>query len=632
MQEILTQRFHFARIIPYKDYCKIEEKLKLKRAINDNIESYDIDEDLESSKKSIEFLSLESNKKIGRITRLPDNKKKGKIFYFSSNDDVKENFTIQYAYPNPKTQNIFETKKDNQIKRHYGRPFSSIEICTIERRIKIENNKLTVRLYQGSKTRGFNCIHFKKSYFVHSITLDLTNGNFTVAKITKSGKTSTKIFRKNSFTELYNILKGKGVLSVNNQLISKKSELYNEFEKTFNNKIFIEKLRENLDVKYDNIPNQDMLNLIFLDYVKYFIKLKKIKVPNGEYIYWLKNFYPTEKFLKKNDRKLIASILDMIDLKSKITIKILHEYPNIDLVNFKWICDFFGDDYSKYISNIKIEVFEDSNKKTRVEDINKFHILNRINRALIIYTLSDTDKENLIKIINSTNYSNNDVFSSRFVNLMDDHLSMIQRLRQYLPEIYMRAKTYDDFHNEHRELTMMISSIKKGWVVEYKFTEKLINEIEQPIEIKQNIGTKENPVWSTDTTEKNYLYPHILKREEDYDEEGTFMHHCVATYSNKEKSIIVSIRNKNGSDRVTCEYDIQTGHCVQERYYCNGIPPEEFDYSLYKMREMIKRHSNYGTLNWIEKTRVPVKINGVEIKPEDREPRRLGDVLYDYDF
>lgn len=627
MQEILTQKFNFARIIAYKDYCKLEEKQKLKKSMNENLDDYDYDVD--TIQNSLSILQTESTKKEGRITRLPENKKRGNIFYFSTKDEIQESFIIQYAYINSKTNNSFETQKDYQIKRHYGRPFSSIETHTIERKIKIENNKLSIKLYSSNKVRGFNCIHFKKTYFVHSVSFDLSNGNFIVTKVTKSGKKSTKSFRKNSFKDLENILKGYGLLKVTNCILDTKSELHKQFVKEFDDEIFIQQLRKHLNVEHNiTLKKNEISNVIFLDYLNFFINLKKIKIPNGNYVYWIKYFYPTEKYLKKNDRKLIASILDMVNLKSKITIRLLHEYPTLDLVSFKWICDYFGSDYPKYISNIKNEIFENSIKKTEnIETVGKYNILFNVNRPTIEYILNDIEKENLIKIINSTTYKNNDIFESRFVTLLDDHFSMINRLKDYFPDLHMKSKTYDDFHVEHRELTKMISSIKKGWVTEYKFGKKLISEIEIPIEIKFNLGTIEEPVWTSDLENKKFLYPYILKREEDYDEEGSFMHHCVASYSNKEKSIIISVRNESGSDRVTCEFDIQTGRCIQQRHFCNAVPPKEFEYVLLKLVEIVKRHSNYGTLNWIEKNRVPVKINGLEIKPEERQPRRLGDIF-----
>ena len=117
------------------------------------------------------------------------------------------------------------------------------------------------------------------------------------------------------------------------------------------------------------------------------------------------------------------------------------------------------------------------------------------------------------------------------------------------------------------------------------------------------------------------LYPHILKREEEYGEEGSFMHHCVASYADKDKSMIVSLRTEDQMDRVTIEYDIQTGKPIQKRHFCNAKPPEYFDVPSVVLDDKIKKLARWGILNWVEKKKVNVKINGIEIVPENTGPR-----------
>ena len=191
---------------------------------------------------------------------------------------------------------------------------------------------------------------------------------------------------------------------------------------------------------------------------------------------------------------------------------------------------------------------------------------------------------------------------------------MIDRVREYDSSVYLKSRTMDEFHAEHRELTKMMSAIKKGWVIEYQFDDKVMEDLEKPLECLEN-----------DTT-LHTLYPYVLKREEDYIEEGAFMHHCVASYSDKDKSIIVSLRNESGMDRVTCEFDIQSGKCIQQRSFCNAAPPSTFEDGLLLVSQKIELYSRWGTLNWKEKKKVPVKINGIEITQE-LPPVRVTDIF-----
>jgi hypothetical protein len=217
----------------------------------------------------------------------------------------------------------------------------------------------------------------------------------------------------------------------------------------------------------------------------------------------------------------------------------------------------------------------------------------------------DVEKENLIRIVNSFDYNDsNSVLSERFIQLVDDHLRMIDRVREFDSTIHLKARTMPEFNVEHRELSKIISAIKKGWVIEYLYDEKVLSDLEKPLDCLK------------DDNSLHVLYPYVLKREEDYSEEGTFMHHCVASYSDKDRSIIISLRTESGMDRVTCEFDIQSGRCVQQRSFCNAKPPSHFEDGLLLLSQKIEQYSRWGTLNWKEKRKVPVKVNGIEIMQE----------------
>ena len=178
-------------------------------------------------------------------------------------------------------------------------------------------------------------------------------------------------------------------------------------------------------------------------------------------------------------------------------------------------------------------------------------------------------------------------FSADTFRLFEDHFNMITKIRPYDPNLFMKAKTMSDFNEEHRELSKMVSAIRKGWVLEYKYDDETTKVVEEPLEfVDDNVGEIEQ------------LYPHILKREEEYVEEGSFMHHCVATYADKDKSMVISVRNKDGSNRVTCEFDIQTGRCLQQRHFCNANPPDYFKDALILLEDRIGKRARWGLLNW----------------------------------
>lgn len=617
MEDILTERYSFASIVPYKDYSKLSERTKLLRSTNETFNDFQDDEDFFGE---IRHKKTGSDSPLhyyqGKFVTLPEKKpKKGGVFFFTCDDPVQEKFPLQYAYVSDKKTNTWDTTDDKQIRRHYGRAFSEIVIHTIERSIRRHGDKVTIKVYVGVKQRGFNCIHFKKRFKVESITINLKTGNFITTTINKMGRSTGKTFRCNSFIFLYQMLNnGQNPFTFGN-FINTNSRLYDEYQKAFNHINFTTKLQEVLGIERGHINYNSNPTAFLEDFVKVFVDKKQIKVPNGDFSFWVTRFYPTEKYLKKNGRKLIASILDAYGLKSKSTIRLLHEHPNLDFGGFVKFCSYFGKDYAKYIGNLSERSVQNSYRKS-TNSWNDWMMRSNLkyeNRS--VYFLTDVEKENLIKIANSFEYTESSgIMTDRYIQLFDDHFNMINKVKDYDPEISMRARTLKEFNEEHRELSKIISAIKKGWVVEYQYDKKTLDEIEKPLECLY------------DEQSLHFLYPTILKREEEYIEEGAFMHHCVASYSNKDKSMIISVRNEDGSDRVTCEFDIQTGRCIQKRSFCNAEPPKHFQNGLEILEGQVIKLARWGILNWKEKKKVPIKINGVEI-PMDAIPVNARDLF-----
>lgn len=615
MEDILRERFQYATITPFKDYCRLDEKKELSKSINDDLDRLDIDWD--TPKGKINNI-LNTIRPIGKIVSLPEKKKK-KVFYAATTEPIQETFRLTYYVKKDKLGYCsFQTTKDRQIKSHYGRPLSEINVTIIERSIRRNGDKITIKLYRQDKHRSYNCIYFKKSYMVQSLTFNLVTGNFTTLTKTSRGKQTSQVFRTNSFQSLHNLIQNTSFLNIKTKGINDHSRLYNDYQNSFDDNLFTSKIQESLGLDLGCISYSSNQENFINDVMNAFVKKKKIKVPNGHYDYLLTKLYPTEKFLKKNDRKLVASVLDMLGIKTKATIKILHEYPNIDIYGLCKFIHYFDNDYAKYIGNINPMTFEKSTRKFGIRDYNDIGVKAvMVREKNKVYGLMDIEKENLIKIVNSFNYmDSNSVLSESFIQLVDDHIRMIEKVREYDPSVHLKSRTLDEFRAEHRELTKMMSAIKKGWVIEYQFDEKVLEDLEKPLECLE-----------TDTS-LHTLYPYVLKREEDYIEEGAFMHHCVATYSDKDRSIIVSLRNQSGTDRVTCEFDIQSGRCVQQRSFCNATPPSQFEDGLLLLCQKIERYSRWGTLNWKEKKKVPVKINGIEITKE-LPPVRVTDIFND---
>jgi hypothetical protein len=529
-------------------------------------------------------------------------------FFYVQNEGSMEHVAFPIAIKD------YITTKDRQIKRHYNNPFAHVQVKIIERKVRKNGDKISITISEHLKIRPYNAKYFRTSTSRTTLTFDLVKGNFIIINTSGKpgrGRKATQTFLTNSFLSLNHIMNTSSSIFHLERYYKKKDKVLPQMQNTetcLSDEEFYKFITAQFNFDAKNTTYTD-LSPFYNHLVKTFVELKKIKIPNDEYEHLLKYYYPTEKFFKKNDRKLIASVLDLLGCKSKILIKIVHDHRFIDLYALGQFCFLFGENYTKYIGNLSNEILlKSSYKKEGNREPDSIHNIKKrlddFKNAMAVLNFYDDEKENISKCVNDGTYPrgiNADLSKDIF-----DHVYMVNKIREVDQSFRIRARTIMDFNKEHQEFSKIISAMKKGWVIEYVFNQKMIDEVEKPI----------SRFISSDKNIKQTFYPYILKREEEYIEEGAFMHHCVASYANHEKSIIVSVRNEDGSDRVTNEFNIQDGRCVQSRHFCNGAVPEEFSEAIEELKDKIILYAKWGLLNWTEKKKVPLKINGIEVKPE----------------
>jgi hypothetical protein len=209
--------------------------------------------------------------------------------------------------------------------------------------------------------------------------------------------------------------------------------------------------------------------------------------------------------------------------------------------------------------------------------------------------LNDKEKSNVVKIINSILNSKKPITYDMLINIFD-HFMMLQKIKNFDNSYELFATNYETFNKEHEKLTKICNKINKGISINYVFSKELINHIESPI-----------------CNDDGIFYPIILKRSEDYLEESEFMHHCVSAYDNREKSIIISLRTEDGDERVTSEYDNVIGMKLQESYFNNNTPPENFKKALNELNKRVIKAAGKKILKWVEKNREILEINGIPV-------------------
>lgn len=557
MDVILKQSYTFAKIGLVKNYVNIDDKFYFTPLFLTPFNGLN----LRPVKYKKNFYTFE----------LPS-RKWGVYFY--SGSDVPEYISL-FRVMNNKSS-FFYTNKIKHIKKYYGNLFASIEVYKIERTIRRDGDKIIVKNIHSLKNRFFNEIPFHRVYNSTTITFDLSKGNFLIVKYVLCGKKKThKKFYSNSFGKLWSELSQFPHRLPSLEDNTLKLDILAEFD----DKKFLSCLLSQFNFFFnrDTTSTKYLIEEFFSQWFLCFVNIKKIKLPDKCGNILLMNYYPTEKYLKKNKRKLVASILDRYGIKSDITIKIVHDVGDIDFTLLLEICALFGDDYKKYIGNIPRTYFYYG----EVCD-NKFRRFSRdILNVDITFKLDKKTKENVFKIIcDSIQCSMNS--NRNIASLLFDHFFMLERVNEYYPNYRLTAQTYSSFLEQHSHLSIIDRKIRDGWSYCRVYDEKFVEKIEQPImiDIKSTDGVN--------TNDKIKFTPKILTTTDEYDEEGAYMHHCVNSYIKNKNSLIVSIRS--GEERVTCEFNIRTKQCLQSRFFTNKEVPERFKNPVDVVSQRIKNY------------------------------------------
>ena len=616
--EILTQRFVFATITPFKDYSRLIDKpasiehLNICGSTINNVFVSSLGWLDPDNRKSAMTKSLFLHDK--NATR----KKNTKYFYSRAN--AEENIVIESAL-----HDHFYTTEDRHIKKHFGRPFSQIQIHIHERTIKMDGDKLYIRYNYYSKIREVNCKYFKKHSLSYGVVFDLKKGNI----LTYNSDNKTSKFRQSNFVHLTDVLRSItsiGIANTSNKSNSGFIKIIKSMCNEFSNNEFVKQIYHTIGA-HGGLPNNIILDLtknadelLYEWFMGLFISINKIKTPNT-YVTLMHDWYPTKKYLKRNDNKLVASILDRMGIKSKSINRLIHKTPWMDLKKIVVLAKYFGfKDLHKYIHNLGpnyFSIFWEIEKNGGFET--SYYYLSK----QFEYDLNQTEKSNLLKLLNETMDSfteNSNVLSRTMVSQfrqLDDHFSMIQKIRTYIPETQLNATTGISFHNEHIELSKIERTIKKGYSIRYDFDSRLVKYIETPIEFIDE-----------ETKEVITFYPYLLKTDGEYSEEGAHMHHCVATYADRETSIIVSLRlgSNVGTERVTSEFNVATKDWIQSKSFCNAMPPDIFQEPLSILKNKILSYPR--SIKSKGKENIPLVINGVKIiKSDETNSGYLLDIL-----
>jgi hypothetical protein len=303
--------------------------------------------------------------------------------------------------------------------------------------------------------------------------------------------------------------------------------------------------------------------------VDYHLDKKKIKGHDLVYLD-IQEDYPSQKFLKSNDRKFIPAVLDMYGIKTKQFVSWLNnngEGMPIVIKTLNYFCKLFGDNYIDYMNKIDWHLHCYTTPPSK-----KIHTLK-----------NETEKRNVLKLID--NWEKDGLRmgppalsgDGSLVKSLSNLLQLRDTIESKGIDLKFTATNEDTFDSLYEEWIGLKKYITRGYKVRYLFPEEFVNYVEQDIQIGDVV-----------------YQPLILKREEDFKIEGHIMKNCMGNQFNHGSiSIYVSLRK--GKRWVNVQYRNGEKHMCYGK--ANSPTPKDF---LTAIEVLSKRMKKYKTIEWVK--------------------------------
>jgi hypothetical protein len=422
------------------------------------------------------------------------------------NVDEKVPFRIQGGF---KTK--FISYDETVFLENYGNPFAELHMYRKTLVIEENENKIALKVFHYTNSRDVSKKYFRVRREIYYLTYNIKRKTFYSGELILKRKVKIKSKMSVHKTDLKNIM-----------VYIQTSHFFKSDEKDNNENLklrdeamtlFLDRVSERSGLKFDkeDLSHGDKFYQLYL-------KSSGIKYPDA--FSKFKIFYTPKKEIRQHGNNLVTWFMKSQNFKGTKIRELLNKYDNIDLNGLKIFYETFGQDL---FNTINSESF------LSAETPNYFAYY-----GSIIENISKKEKENIVKILNTTN-------TETLLNSLNDHIQYKTNLRRYGENVKITATNYDDYVKEHSEWSTLTQSYRSGLVTRFYGDDAYL--IEKPI-----------------NHEGETYYPVLLKTTEQYEEESMHQSNCVRTYSESPYCFIVSLRKEhiNGDNRATIEFRYDT--------------------------------------------------------------------------
>jgi hypothetical protein len=459
---------------------------------------------------------------------------------------------------------------------NYGNKLFNVFSQNLTLVIEETDNKISLKVYNTEKNRYAGRTYFKVRRNIKYITFNTLTNNFYIGEIKKSNKKNiSNLIRTNKFNNQYltqikldirRLVRDLYVGDLNNKL-SHCDFISNEIISVF---FMLLSSKKNIDINSE-------VNDIDSELFRFYLDVNGFKYPNTYREF--KNIVLPKNKLKKNNN-IVSFITNELKLSGDKIKRILNELKDIDIQNIYVLYHMLG---VNHFNKLDDGVFQS-------ENVSSYINLERLKKLeLNSYDLNNNDKLRIVNVLNQ----------KLRINILMDHLDMIYKLQnQYDYKFKMRFKDRKSFDEEHYELSQILSSYSKGYIIR-NYGDKFNELIEKPI---------------IDTT--NTYYPVLLTNTDHYNKESYIQSNCVRTYTEKPHSIIISLREGDceSKERATIEYQFRKNNMVRVQSlgkYNKNLKPE-YDSLMEVLDNRIKKLYNEKILSL--PTMVKKYKDGTEVK------------------
>jgi hypothetical protein len=376
---------------------------------------------------------------------------------------------------------------------------------------KIDENKISIKIFHGGKTRKTGVHWFKVDRNVEFLTVDINKGDVYSGHL--QGYQKKRKVKKQLRKNYFNL---NPILQMRNKMMSKiplpREEAVQIVDTAI--KVFIKSIRPEIN------EGQSLNN----ELIKFYLEKKGIKYPNNFELYFNGfGLLPKLKNLRKHDMKLVDAFMTDNQLKGGVIKRALHQLTEgLNVSRLKSLLNIFPNEWIlQDVEFVRLALdFDTQSVALTVSNIGEHASKSELRAAFNCFKLA------LNKTINS--------------GTLYDHCEFYVYLKMAGENIKWKSKDLKSFNEEHLDFADLYEFYKKGFYTRI-YPQSLYDAFKIPIQHMNEV-----------------YYPVILTNSDEYNSESANQSNCVKTYIGRPSSIIISLRKEStvSNERATVEYQI----------------------------------------------------------------------------